>query len=253
MIKVMLHGCKGRMGLAIEKIIENSEEIKVVCGIDKVVEGTEKYPTFSNISECDIAVDVVLDFSHHSAIPSLMAYCTEKKLPVVVATTSLGKEEEAAVITASESIPVFYSFNMSLGINVIAELFSTLVPILEKDFDIEIIDKHHNKKKDSPSGTSLLLADAINENCVNKKTYIYGRHSKEDNRTRDIVGIHSVRGGTIPGEHSVIFAGEDEMIEIKHTALSRNIFAKGAVKAATFIVNQSKGLFSMRELVSRNK
>lgn len=241
------------MGLALEKIIENTDGMQVVCGVDKTVNGTEKYSTFSNISECNIAVDVVLDFSHYTAVPALLDYCIEKKLPVVIATTSLESDEEAAVISASESIPVFYSFNMSLGINVMAEMFSTLVPILEKDFDIEIIDKHHNKKKDSPSGTSLLLADAINENCINKKNYIFGRHSKEDNRTRDIVGIHSIRGGTIPGEHSVIFAGEDEIIEIKHTALSRNIFAKGAVKAASFIVNQSKGLFSMRELVSRNK
>lgn len=253
MINVMLHGCKGRMGCAIEKIIEDTDGMKVVCGIDKTVDGMEKYPTFSNISDCNVDVDVVLDFSHYSAITTLLDYCVDKKLPVVIATTSLGSSEEAAVMCASELIPVFYSFNMSLGINAIAEMFSKLVPILEKDFDIEIIEKHHNKKKDSPSGTALLLADAVSENCENKKKYIFGRHGKEDNRTRDIIGIHSIRGGTIPGEHSVIFAGEDEIIEIKHTALSRNIFAKGAVKAASFIVEQPKGLFSMRELVSLHR
>jgi len=253
MINVMLHGCKGRMGQAIEKIIENTEGMRVACGVDKAVDGTESYPALTKISDCNVPADVVLDFSHFSAIPSLLEYCTEKNLPVVVATTSLGSEEEAAVMNAAEAIPVFYSFNMSLGINVIAELFSTMVPVLENDFDVEIIDNHHNKKKDSPSGTALLLADAINANCEKKKRYIYGRHTKEDDRTRDIIGIHSIRGGTTPGVHTVLFAGDDELIEITHTALSRNIFAKGAVKAAAFLVKQAKGLYSMKDLIALRK
>lgn len=253
MINVMLHGCKGRMGQAIEKIIKESDSMRVACGIDTVVDGSEPYPTFTKISDCDVDVDVVLDFSHFSAIPALVEYCVDKNLPVVVATTSLSSAEEKKVKSAAQLIPVFYSFNMSLGINIIAELFATMLPVLEEDFDIEIIDNHHNKKKDSPSGTALLLADAINENCEIKKSYIYGRHTKEDDRTRDIIGIHSIRGGTTPGVHTVLFAGEDELIEITHTALSRNIFAKGAVKAAKFIESQPKGLYSMKDLIALRK
>ncbi|MEG1642177.1 MAG: 4-hydroxy-tetrahydrodipicolinate reductase [Synergistaceae bacterium] len=252
MIKVMLHGCKGRMGQVLENFIASMDNMTVVCGVDMNVDGSESYPTFKNPCDCDIPCDVVIDFSNYKAVPSLIDYCLGKKLPLVIATTSLGDETEVKIKEASKEIPVFYSFNMSLGVNVIADVLAKITPILEKDFDVEIIEKHHNQKKDSPSGTALLLADAVNEGCAEKKEYIFGRHGREDAPSRDQIGIHSVRGGTIPGEHTVIYAGSDEIIEIKHTALSRSIFAKGAIKAAEFIANKKSGLFTMRQMVSGN-
>ena len=250
MIKILMHGCKGRMGRVLEGFINSSDTMTLACGVDKNIDGSENYPAFASLEECNVPVDVVLDFSHFSAIPGLLEYCVSRSLPVVIATTSLSAEARTALNEASKVIPVFCSFNMSLGINAIANALGSIVPIFEKDFDVEIIEKHHNKKVDSPSGTALMLADAVNENCTEKKEYIYGRHGKEDNCRRSQLGIHSVRGGTIPGEHTIIFAGEDEIIEIKHTALSRNIFAKGAVKAVEFIYGRGAGLYTMRELVT---
>lgn len=250
MIKIMLHGCKGRMGLVLEKLIAASENAEVVCGVDVNADGTEAYPVFTKIEDCNVPCDVAIDFSNYKAIPDLISYCTEHKLPVVIATTSLGTETEAMIKKASETIPVFSSFNMSLGINVMTEILERIMPVLERDFDVEIVEKHHNQKKDSPSGTAVLLADAVNAGCENKKEYIYGRHGKEDVPSRAQIGIHSVRGGTIPGEHTVIIAGNDEILEIKHTALSRSIFGKGALTAAEFIAGKEKGLYSMRDVVS---
>ncbi|HZK88177.1 MAG TPA: 4-hydroxy-tetrahydrodipicolinate reductase, partial [Anaerovoracaceae bacterium] len=183
------------------------------------------------------------------AVNGVLAYCIKKSIPAVIATTALGDSEHEAIKSASQSIPVFNSFNMSLGINAIASLLKMLVPLLENDFNIEIIEKHHNKKKDSPSGTALLLADSINDACQTKKQYIYGRNGSNDDCKITDLGIHSVRGGTIPGEHTIIFAGPDEVIEITHTALSRNIFANGALRAAEFMVKKEKGLYSMKDLI----
>ena len=249
MIKIILNGCNGRMGQAIVQLINQSENLVLVAGIDSNTDGTEPYPTFSKIQDCNIAGDVLIDFSHYSAVDGVLAYCIEKNMPALIATTALGDSEHAAIQSASRSIPVFNSFNMSLGINAIASLMKMLVPLLENDFNIEIVEKHHNKKKDSPSGTALLLADAINDACQTKKQYIYGRNGSNDDCKMTDLGIHSVRGGTIPGEHTIIFAGPDEVIEITHTALSRNIFANGALRAAEFIAKKEKGLYSMKDLI----
>lgn len=250
MINILLHGCKGRMGRVLESLIAASPDMRISAGVDRTIDGTEAYPAFVSLAECNAPVDVVLDFSHFSAVPELLEYCVKNKLPAVIATTSLGDEAEAALRRAAEEIPIFHSFNMSLGINVIANALQYIVPVLEADFDVEIIEKHHNKKVDSPSGTAVMLAEAINESCAAPKEFIYGRHGREDSCHRGQMGIHSVRGGTIPGEHTIIFAGEDEIIEIKHTALSRNIFAKGAIIAAEFINGRNPGLYTMRELVA---
>ena len=249
MINIILHGCEGRMGQAIIQLISQSNNINLAAGIDSNTDGTEAYPTFSRIEDCNIAGDVLIDFSHHSAVEGVLTYCIKNSMPVIIATTALGKSEHNAIHLASESIPVFNSFNMSLGINAIASLMKILVPLLENDFNIEIIEKHHNKKKDSPSGTALLLADSINASCQTKKQYIYGRHSNNEDCKITDLGIHSVRGGTIPGEHTIIFAGPDEVIEITHTALSRNIFASGALRAAEFMAGKEKGLYSMKDLI----
>ncbi|MBK5263214.1 MAG: 4-hydroxy-tetrahydrodipicolinate reductase [Peptostreptococcaceae bacterium] len=249
MTNIILHGCKGRMGQAIIQLISQSENLNLAAGIDSNTDGTESYPAFSRIKDCNIAGDVLIDFSHYSAVEDVLAFCIKKSIPAVIATTALGDSEHEAIKSASQSIPVFNSFNMSLGINAIASLMKTLVPLLENDFNIEIVEKHHNKKKDSPSGTALLLADSINDACQKKKQYIYGRNGSNDDCNITDLGIHSVRGGTIPGEHTIIFAGPDEVIEITHTALSRNIFANGALRAAEFMVKKEKGLYSMKDLI----
>jgi 4-hydroxy-tetrahydrodipicolinate reductase len=249
MINIILHGCKGRMGQAIIQLINQSENLNLAAGIDSNTDSTEAYPAFSRIEDCTIAGDVLIDFSHYSAVEGVLAFCIKKSIPAVIATTALGDSEHSAIKSASQSIAVFNSFNMSLGINAIASLMKTLVPLLEDDFNIEIVEKHHNKKKDSPSGTALLLADSINDACQTKKQYIYGRNGNNDDCKITDLGIHSVRGGTIPGEHTIIFAGPDEVIEITHTALSRNIFANGALRAAEFMAKKEKGLYSMKDLI----
>lgn len=249
MLNIILNGCNGRMGQVLTKTIAEKDDMQVVAGIDAHPEQKNDYPVFGSPQECDIKADVIIDFSHFSAVPNLLRYCIDVNTPVVVATTALDDECFAMLAEAAKSIPVFRSANMSLGINALAKAIKAIMPVLEKDFNVEIIEKHHTKKLDSPSGTAILLADKVNEACETKKEYIYGRHSKHDEFHMDQIGIHAVRGGTIPGEHTVIFAGPDEVIELNHLALSRDIFANGAVAAAQFIVQQEKGQYSMDDLV----
>ncbi len=249
MIKIILHGCNGKMGKVLQEIISASKDCVVVAGIDRHPGDEVDFPVFESPDQCDIQGDVIIDFSHHSATKELLDYCVGTKTPVVVATTALGEAEKQLLKEVSEYIPVFNSFNMSLGINVIAKVMEMMMSALEEDFNVEIVEKHHNQKVDSPSGTALLLADAINDACKVKKEYIYGRHSKSDECKITDLGIHAVRGGTIPGEHTIIFAGPDEVIEVTHTALSRNIFARGALKAAKYISGMKNGLYSMKEMI----
>jgi 4-hydroxy-tetrahydrodipicolinate reductase len=229
---------------------QESELFRLVAGIDSNVDGTEDYPAFQQLDQCNVEADVLIDFSHHTSVPGVVEYCVQKNLPVVIATTGLDGRGKEALAQASEQIPVFHSANMSVGINTIAKLMETLIPAIEKDFNIEIIEKHHVMKKDSPSGTALLLANAINDACETKKDFLYGRHSTSDECKITDLGIHAVRGGTIPGEHTILLAGPDEIIEIKHTALSRTIFANGALRAAAFMQNREKGLYSMADVIS---
>ncbi|HWQ79133.1 MAG TPA: 4-hydroxy-tetrahydrodipicolinate reductase [Anaerovoracaceae bacterium] len=250
MLNVILHGCNGRMGKTLQSIISQEPDISVIAGIDPNI-GSEPVPfkLYTSPLDCETRADVIIDFSRHDAIEDLLTYCTKAKVPVVIATTGLGDRELELIWKASEEIPVFHSANMSLGINVVSKMLKTAVPSLEDDFNIEIIEKHHNKKIDSPSGTALLLANAINEAVKKKKEFIFGRHGKNDQCKITEMGIHAVRGGTIPGEHTVIFAGPDEVIEVTHTVYSRGIFAYGALKAAKFIVNKSSGLYSMEDMI----
>ncbi len=249
MIKIILHGCHGKMGKIIQQLIDKDSDMEIVAGIDQTLMDQNSFKVFAYPADCNIKADLVIDFSHYSAVAGLLEYCVSSQTPVIVATTGLGSAERSLINDAATKIAVFNSSNMSLGINLIAKALLELVPTLEADFNIEIIEKHHNKKTDSPSGTALLLAEAINEACAVKKDFIYGRHSKSDNCSISELGIHAVRGGTIPGEHTVIFAGPDEIIEITHTALSKEIFARGALKAAKFIVTKDKGLYSMKDLI----
>ncbi len=249
MLKIIINGCNGRMGQVLTKMISQQEKMIVVAGIDTKPVQLDDYPVFGTPQECNIEADVYIDFSHFSAVPNLLQHCMDTNTPVVVATTGLGEEAFDMLDKASKHIPVFRSANMSLGINALAKAITAIMPVLEKDFNVEIIEKHHTKKLDSPSGTAILLADKVNDACQVKKNYIYGRHSKHDEFKMTDLGIHAVRGGTIPGEHTVIFAGPDEVIELNHLALSRDIFANGAVAAAEFIVKQQPGLYSMDDLV----
>lgn len=249
MIKIIIHGSSGKMGKVLQRLIEQEPELEIIAGIDRVLEGLSPFKLYATPAECSHKADVIIDFSHHTAIADLLDYCIRTKTPVIVATTGLGDQERALIKQASAEIPVFYSANMSLGISAIAKALRELMPALEADFNVEIIEKHHNMKKDSPSGTALLLADTINEACRDKKDFIYGRHGKTDSCKITDLGIHAVRGGSIPGEHTILFAGPDEMIEITHTALSREIFARGAIKAAKFLTTRENGLYSMNDLV----
>lgn len=251
MIKIIMHGCNGKMGQVISKLIENEENCTIVAGIDPSVNKSNPYPVFSKIEDCDINADVIIDFSTASAVKPLLQYALRKQLSIVVCTTGLSNDELEIIKEASEKIPVFFSANMSLGINLLINLLKRTTEVLSNaNFDIEIIEKHHNQKIDAPSGTALALADAINETLDTAYEHKYDRSIERKKREKNEIGIHAVRGGTIVGEHSVIFAGRDEIIELKHTAMSKEIFAVGAVNAAKFLVGKNPGLFNMENLIN---
>ena len=249
MTNVIIHGIAGKMGQALDRIISETEDINIAAGIDKVsVEAT--YPVFTDISECDVPADVIIDFSIAAAVPAIIEYAEKKKLPLVLCTTGLSDETLAMVDKASKTIPILRSANMSLGINLLIDLVKQAAEVLfASDFDIEIVEKHHNQKADAPSGTALAIADAINETLDNKLGYIYDRTGRRQARDKYEMGIHAIRGGTIPGDHDVIFAGKNEIVEINHKALSRDIFAVGAVKAAMFLKGKAPGMYSMNDVI----
>lgn len=249
MLKVIISGCNGAMGQVLSKTIEAMEDAKIAAGIDKDIDRCKNnYDVYSDISDYKEKADVIIDFSNPGSLENLLKYGTEKETPIVIATTGLSAKNMESIKKASEKIAVFQSGNTSLGINVLNSLVKKAAAILSETFDIEIIEKHHNKKIDAPSGTAYMIAQGINDELNNSKKFVYGREGISK-REKNEIGIHSVRGGTIAGEHTVIFAGMDEIIEIKHTAMSKNIFAQGAVKAAKYIVNQDKGLYNMDDLI----
>jgi 4-hydroxy-tetrahydrodipicolinate reductase len=251
MLKILLSGCNGRMGRVISEIASGSEDITVVAGIDISREEHYSYPVYLSPFDYEGPVDVLVDFSNPAALRQLLDYCLEKKMPAVLATTGYTKEQIDLIEQASSRIPVFRSPNMSVGVCLITELARQAAALLSPDFDIEITERHHNRKIDAPSGTAAYIADAVAEVLPYQAEYVYGRHSANKRRDVHEIGIHSLRGGTIVGDHEVLFAGNDELIEIRHTAQSRSIFANGAVRAAKFIVEQDPGLYSMRDLVNK--
>lgn len=247
MTKIILSGCLGRMGKAITEIVESINDAQIVCGFD-VAEGERSYPVYKDYAEITVDADVIIDFSHPSNFSNIISYAKKNNLPVVIATTGLTQEQKDEMKKAASDIPVFFSANMSLGINLLIKLAKDATKILEKDFDIEIIEKHHNKKLDAPSGTALAIADAIADTMTDDAKYVYERQSVRKQREKAEIGIHAVRGGTIVGEHEVIFAGTDEIITLSHSAASREVFAQGAVKAALFMSGKPKGFYSMDDL-----
>jgi len=249
MIKILLSGCNGRMGQVITRLSANNDELKIVAGYDINNSIKNDYPVFTNMDDCNIKVDVIIDFSNPNAFESILRYAVSRKVPLVLATTGLTPEQRSLLGKASEQIPILSSANMSYGVNLLIDLVKRASKALEGSFDIEIIEKHHNQKLDAPSGTALEIANSINSVLDQKQEYVYDRHSKREKRSKNEIGIHAVRGGTIVGEHSVIFAGNDEIIEIKHTAMSREIFAEGALRAAKFLYNKKPGLYNMADLI----
>ena len=251
MTRVILSGCCGRMGKVITGLVGETQDMQIVAGIDIASDGSCTYPVYPSFAECDKQADVVIDFSSPHVFDAMMDYCLEKKLPAVVCTTGLSEEQIARLNKASEQVAMLRSANMSLGINLLIKLLAQAVPTLAgAGFDIEIVEKHHNKKKDAPSGTALALAESINHAMSDAYSFVYNRSDRFEQRRPKEIGISAVRGGSIVGEHEVIFAGTDEVITFTHTAYSRAIFAKGAIAAAAFLSRQEKGLYDMQDVIA---
>lgn len=248
MKKIILCGANGKMGHVIRNIVAADNECEIVAGVDINTESTD-FPIYSEINSVKESADVIIDFSNPALLNSLLEYSAAKKIPVVIATTGFDDDQKKQIENAATENGVFFTYNMSLGINLLATLAKKAVDVLGNDFDIEIIEKHHNQKIDAPSGTALMLADAICEEIDKPMKYEYDRHSKREKRSKNEIGMHAVRGGTIVGEHEIIFAGRDEIITLSHSARSKEIFAVGAVNAAKYMVGKGAGLYTMKDLI----
>lgn len=250
MVRAIMHGCNGKMGRVITGLIRDDDAIEIVAGIDTYTGTANDYPVFESIEVCDVEADVVIDFSNASAVDHLLDYCAKKKLPVVLCTTGLSEEQLRKVEETAEQTAVLKSANMSLGINLLLKLLQNAAKVLgPAGFDIELVERHHNQKVDAPSGTALALADSVNEALDNQYTYVFDRSQVRQKRGEKEIGISAVRGGTIVGDHEVIFAGADEVIEFKHTAYSKAVFGKGAVEAAKFLAGKKAGKYDMSDVI----
>ena len=253
MTRIILTGCNGKMGQVITRLVSNDPDAEIVAGCDPYNGIKNTYPVYSDVNDVVEKADAIIDFSHPSSLNALLEYSIKTKTPVIICTTGHTPEQKQAIIDASVEAPVFYSANMSLGINLISGIVKNAAKTLEGLFDIEIIEKHHNQKIDAPSGTALMLADSVNSGLNEKAEYVYERASKHEKRSKNEIGIHAVRGGTIVGEHEVIFAGNDEIIEIKHTALSKEVFAVGAIRAAKYMSGITQpGHYDMNDVIAES-
>ena len=249
MTRIILTGCCGKMGGVIQNIVANRDDATIVAGVDKYNNNKTDFPVYESISDVKEEADVVIDFSNPSLLDSLLKYGKSTKTALVIATTGYDDCQKKKIADASKECPVFFTYNYSLGINLLASLAKKAAALLGDEFDIEIVEQHHNQKIDAPSGTALMLADAINEELDNRMKYEYDRHSKREKRTKNEIGMHSIRGGTIVGEHEIIFAGRDEIITLSHSARSKEVFAVGAVNAAVFMADKEAGMYDMGELI----
>lgn len=250
MYRVIMHGCNGKMGQVISRLADEDEALSIVAGIDTRDEGKNSYPVFTSLKDCNVEADVVIDFSAAPAVDDLLTCCVEKGLPCVLCTTGLSEEQLGKVKEASGKIALLRSANMSLGINLLLKLVKEAAGILANaGFDMEIVEKHHNQKVDAPSGTALALADSINEEFGGAYSYVYDRSTERKKRSDKEIGILAVRGGTIVGDHDVLFAGEDEVVTLSHRAYSKNVFAKGALQAAKFLADKPAGLYDMHDVI----
>ena len=249
-VKIILNGCNGRMGKMITSLVSSDDGAEIAAGIDVFDDGKNDYPVFKDIAGCSTPADVIIDFSLPESTGGLLKYAVEKGLPVVLCTTGLSEEQIKEVEKASESIAILRSANMSLGINVLIKVLKDIAPVLnEAGFDIEIVEKHHRDKKDAPSGTALMLADAVNGSLDNALNYVYDRSTRSEKRPDKEIGISAIRGGSIPGDHDVVFAGKDEVITLSHRAYSRSIFGKGAIEAAKFLADKKPGMYGMSDVI----
>ena len=250
MIKILMHGCNGRMGQMISGLVRDEEEMMIAAGVDTYQGVSNEYPVFGSIDACDDDVDVVIDFSNAAAADAVMEYCAKRQIPLVFCTTGLSEEQLQKLEDTAKQTAVLKSANMSLGINLLLKLLKDAAKVLAPaGYDIEIVEKHHNQKLDAPSGTALALADSINEAMDGSYVYTYDRSQVRRKREKKEIGISAVRGGTIVGEHEVLFAGLDEVIELKHTAYSRSVFGKGAVEAARFLAGTPAGMYDMSDVI----
>ncbi|MCC8046057.1 MAG: 4-hydroxy-tetrahydrodipicolinate reductase [Clostridiales bacterium] len=254
MIRIIMSGCCGHMGHVVTEIVEERQDMEIVAGFDVIDSGDLPYPVFASPADCTMEADAVIDFSSVKALDGLLSYCVEKQVPAVLCTTGYTKEQQDQITEASQKVAILRSANMSLGINLLQALLKEAAKVLAPaGFDVEIVEKHHNRKLDAPSGTALALADSVNEAMDGMYEYTYDRSQEKKRREKNEIGISSVRGGTIVGEHEVIFAGLDEVIELKHTAYSRSIFAKGAVQAAAFLKGKPAGYYGMDDVIQLDK
>lgn len=249
MTNIAVTGACGKMGRVISDICRQRTDCKIIAGIDLAGEQYDSFPVVRKVFDLPEKPDVIIDFSHPSALPDLLSYCKMNNVPLVVATTGYTDEERAQITAASANIPIFFTFNMSLGINLLVELARKATQILGGQFDIEIVERHHNLKKDAPSGTAIMIGEAINEELDNTKHFVYDRHSVRRERGKDEIGMHAIRGGTIVGDHDIIFAGRDEVITLSHSAQSKEVFAVGSVNAAIFLAGKPAGLYAMSDLI----
>lgn len=248
MIKILLVGCNGKMGKMISTVVGNFSNLNITAGVDKNTTMTFNYPVYDSILKCQMDIDVILDFSRPDSLEEISTFAIKNNKPVIFCTTGYSIDQVAMIKALKEYIPVFFSANMSIGVNVINNVLKNLSNMLYKDFDIEIIEKHHNQKVDAPSGTALLLANTIKNSIEEETLLVHGREGISKRHHKEI-GVHAIRGGNIIGDHEVIFAGQGEVIEIKHSAISREVFAVGALKACSFIYGKEKGLYSMDDVV----
>lgn len=248
MTNILLCGCSGRMGAVVSDMAAADDNVKIVCGVDVLGEASGAYPAYETLGDCKEDADVVVDFSNPAVFDELLAFCVDRKMPLVICTTGLSEDQLAAIDKAAEKIAILRSANMSVGINVMIKLLRQIAPYMsEAGYDIEIVEKHHNQKLDAPSGTALALAEAANEE--GRLDYVYDRSQVRQKRDKKELGISAVRGGTIVGTHEVIFAGEDEVITFEHMAYSRKLFAKGALEAAKFLAGKKPGMYSMQDVI----
>ena len=251
MIRVIMHGCNGRMGQMITNIVNSDPDVDIVAGVDVSDYIQNNYPVFKSITECDVDADVIIDFANAMAVDVLLEYAAGRQIPVVLCTTGLSEAQLEHMKQSSARVAILKSANMSLGINTIMKLLKEVSPLFaEAGFDIEIVEKHHNQKLDAPSGTALALADSINDSLNNEYDYVYDRSTRREKRPVKEIGISAVRGGSIVGDHDVIFAGLDEVVTISHTAYSRAVFAKGALSAAKFLAGKPAGMYDMSDVIN---
>lgn len=249
MTRIVLTGACGKMGHVIQNIVSKRDDCIIVAGVDLYDSKDTDFPIYSTINDVKEEADVVIDFSNPSLLDGILKFGKETNTALVIATTGFNECQKKAIENASKDCPVFFTYNYSLGINLLASLAKKATALLGDEFDIEIVEQHHNQKIDAPSGTALMLADAINEELNNEMKYEYDRHTKREKRTKKEIGMHAIRGGTIVGEHEIIFAGRDEIITLSHSARSKEVFAVGAVNAAVFMSGKEAGMYDMGELV----